>query len=80
MHKMQPTKRRHIKPNRSSAFLPDDLRADAFNELPNGPSGIKNATNRAHTTKNEPKTNGGPGSDCIGWKFIDIYIFLKSSS
>jgi len=41
----------------------DDLRT-IFKWEPRGPSGMKNATNRAITTKNEPNTNGGPGRDC----------------
>lgn len=41
--------------------IPDDLRALDFSVDPNGPSGIKKATNKAQTTKNEPNTKGGPG-------------------
>jgi len=44
-------------------YTPDDLRT-IFKWEPRGPSGMKNATNRAITTKNEPNTNGGPGRDC----------------
>lgn len=49
-----------IHPIKNNNCSPDD-RLVVFRWFPSGPSGMKNATNRAQTTKNDPNTNGGPG-------------------
>lgn len=43
--------------------VPDVLLEVALMWPPIGPSGMNSATKRAHTTKNDPKTKGGPGTD-----------------
>lgn len=53
----------YARPNqKEESNKPDDLRALDFSVDPSGPSGMKKATNKAQTTKNEPNTKGGPGS------------------
>jgi len=45
--------------------LPDCRRELVLRLLPMVvPSGIKKATKRAHITRNDPNTNGGPGTSC----------------
>jgi len=45
--------------------LPDCRRELVLRLLPSAvPSGIKKATKRAHITRNDPNTNGGPGTSC----------------
>lgn len=45
--------------------LPDCRRELVLRLLPRAvPSGIKKATKRAHITRNDPNTNGGPGTSC----------------
>lgn len=63
-HNYQKNKHACMLPERA-CNLPDCRRELVLRLLPRVvPSGIKKATKRAHITRNDPNTNGGPGTSC----------------